>query len=135
MDIPSSIAIMESGLNCCLTILVSHLDPDVSEYALDNIIPYDCSYGRTCVSNTDEYAITLYCKVRGVHNGELVLQGTLNRFKNSPRRQSIFIQYDGHPETLGYDFTSIGDAIAVLRLLAAGKIKGAHGRLRKTREE
>ena len=60
--------------------------------------------------------------------------GDAGATKDAPRRTAIYIQYDGHPETLGYDFKSITEAIAVLRLFAAGKIRGAQNRLRKTRE-
>ena len=134
MGIPSFVDLMNRSIEAYLLVLTSWIDPDVTKYAVKNLIPYDCNVGRTSVFSPDEYAITLHCKVKGVRCGELVLQGIFNTVKETPRRTTIYIQYDGHPETLGYDFKSITEALAVLRLFAAGKIRGAHNRLRKTRE-
>lgn len=134
MEIPSFVELMDRSIEAYLLVLTSWTDPGVTKYAVNNLLPYDCNIGRTSVYSPDEYAITLHCKVKGVRYGELVLQGIFNIVKETPRRTTIFIQYDGHPETLGYDFKSITEAIAVLRLYSAGKIRGAQNRLRKTRE-
>lgn len=134
MEIPSFVDLMDRSVEAYLLVLTSWIDPDVTKYAVNNLISYDCNIGRTSVFSPDEYSITLHCKVKGVHCGELVLQGIFNTVKETPRRTTIYIQYDGHPETLGYDFKSITEAIAVLRLYSAGKIRGAQNRLRKTRE-
>lgn len=134
MGIPSFVDLMNRSIEAYLLVLTSWIDPDVTKYAVKNLLPYDCNVGRTSVFSPDEYAITLHCKVKGIRCGELVLQGIFNTVKETPRRTTIYIQYDGHPETLGYDFKSITEAIAVLRLYAASKIRGAQNRLRKTRE-
>lgn len=133
MEIPSFVDLMNRSIEAYLLVLTSWTDPGVTKYAVNNLLPYDCNVGRTSVYSPDEYAITLHCKVNGVRYGELVLQGIFNIVKETPRRTTIYIQYDGHPETLGYDFKSITEAIAVLRLYSTGKIRGAHNRLRKTR--
>lgn len=134
MEIPSFVDLMDRSIEAYLLVLTSWTDPGVTKYAVNNLLPYDCNIGRTSVYSPDEYAITLHCKVKGVRYGELVLQGIFNIVKETPRRTTIFIQYDGHPETLGYDFKSITEAIAVLRLYSAGKIRGAQNRLRRARE-
>lgn len=133
MGIPSFVDLMNRSVEAYLLVLASWIDPDVTKYAVKNLLPYDCNVGRTSVFSPDEYAITLHCKVKGVRCGELVLQGIFNTVKETPRRTTIYIQYDGHPETLGCDFKSITEAIAVLRLFAAGKIRGAQKRLKTTR--
>lgn len=135
MEVPLIMDLLDRSLEGYFFALAFHVDPNVTQYAIGNLLPYECNFGRTAVFSSDEYAMTLHCRVKGIRNGELVMQGTFNAAKDAPRRTAIYIQYDGHPETLGYDFKSITEAIAVLRLFAAGKIRGAQNRLRKTREK
>ena len=134
MGIPSFVDLMNRSIEAYLLVLTSWIDPDVTKYAVKNLLSYDCNVGRTSVFSPDEYAITLHRKVKGVRCAEHVLQGIFNTVKETPRRTTIYIQYDGHPETLGYDFKSITEAITVLRLYSVGKIRDAQNRLRKTRE-
>lgn len=134
MEVPLIMNLLDRSLEGYFFALVFHVDPNVTQYAISNLLPYDCNFGRTAVFSSDEYAMTLHCRVKDIRTGELVMQGTFNATKDAPRRTAIYIQYDGHPGTLGYDFKSISEAIAVLRLFAAGKIRGAQNRLRKTRE-
>lgn len=134
MEVPLIMDLLDRSLEGYFFALAFHVDPNVTQYAIGNLLPYECNFGRTAVFSHDEYAMTVHCRVKGIRSGELVMQGTFNSAKDAPRRTAIYIQYDGHPETLGYDFKSISEAIAVLRLYAAGKIRSAQNRLRKTRE-
>lgn len=134
MEVPLIMDLLDRSLEGYFFALAFHVDPNVTQYTIGNLLPYECNFGRTAVFSSDEYAMTLHCRVKGIQSGELVMQGTFNATKDAPRRTAIYIQYDGHPETLGYDFDSIGEAIAVLRLFAAGKIRGAQNRLKKTRK-
>lgn len=134
MEVPQVVDLFDRSIDAYFLTLIFHVDPDVTQYSVSNLLPYDCNLGRTSVFSPDEYAITIHCRVKGVRNGELVIQGTFNIAKDTPRRKAIYIQHDGHTETLGYDFKSVSEAIAVLRLLSAGKVRGARNRLMKTRD-
>ena len=118
-------------LACSLLTLVSRLDPEVSEYTIGNLVPYDVNFCRTNMQSSDEFSVSVCCKVRGIRCGELVLRGIFSLNRPEPRRTAIYIQYDGHPETLGYDFDNITDAVYVLRLLSQGKLRAAHTRLQQ----
>lgn len=126
------IGMLGGSLDCSLISLASWLDEDVTPYTLSQLVPYDVNISRVRVDSPDEISVTLHCRVKGVRFGELVLSAVFCSGKQKPRRCTIYIQYDGHPETLTYDFSSICEAVYVLRLYSQGRIRGARNRMTMT---
>ena len=120
---------LRGSLCCTLLTLTYWIDPGVNDYTMRDLVPYDVNIGRTNVQSSDEFSVSVCCKVRGIRCGELVLHGIFSLYRPKPYRTAIYIQYNGHPEPLGCDFDSISDAVYVLRLLSQGKHRAAHNRL------
>ena len=74
MEVPLIMDLLDRSLDGYFFALAFHVDPNATQYAIGNLLPYECNFGRTVVFSPDEYAMTVHCRVKGIRSGELVMQ-------------------------------------------------------------